>query len=81
MGNRFNWNLEVWGDGTIRLVQWDSMHGEDIILVLNDDGTASQTITAYKDDDDEMGTELRRPVELVPLLRQWAIDQKAKGAT
>ncbi len=28
--------LETWGDGSVVLVHWDSMHGNDIRIVLHD---------------------------------------------
>lgn len=27
-------DLERWGDGTIRLVHWDSLHGQDVVFRL-----------------------------------------------
>ena len=35
-----NLELMVWGDGTIRLTYWDSMHGNDRIYVLGRTGLA-----------------------------------------
>ena len=37
--SRNNLELLRWGDGSARLVYWDSLHGEDIIFTLKDDGT------------------------------------------
>lgn len=37
-----NKNLELmeWGDGTIRLTYWDSLHGENESYILDADGQA-----------------------------------------
>ena len=35
--NKNNLELSKWGDGTIRLTYWDSLHGEDVSYILNDD--------------------------------------------
>ncbi len=62
-------NLELlqWGDGTIRLAFWDSLHGDDKIFILEESGQAF--ISEYTDDSDE---EVRIPVDLVAELRKLA---------
>lgn len=27
-------DLERWGDGTLRLVHWDSLHGDDVVIEI-----------------------------------------------
>jgi hypothetical protein len=36
--------LSDWGDGSVRLTFWDSMHGDDRVFVLLEDGTAAKAI-------------------------------------
>jgi len=55
--------LLEWGDGTIRLSSWDSMHGDDVIFILNEDGTAYRS---YYDGEEER----QEPVNLVIALRE-----------
>ncbi len=53
-----NLELMAWGDGTIRLVHWDHENGDDTVLILSSDGSASKAIL----DDDEQ--EIVTPVNL-----------------
>lgn len=50
-----NLELDVWGNGEVCLTFWDSIHGHDIVFVLNGDGSA--TVDSKKID---LVTELRR---------------------
>lgn len=49
------WQLELmeWGDGTIRLSFWDSLHGHDEVFILNEDGTAERSTGFVSEDSDE----------------------------
>jgi len=38
--------LEVWGDGVVHLVHWDSLHGRDVVLALDESGV----LASYYDD-------------------------------
>lgn len=48
-------DLENWGDGTLRLVHWDSLHGDDIVLEIRlgaayehkNDETREVNLTSY----------------------------------
>ena len=62
-----NMELMKWGDGTIRLTFWDNVHGDDIMIVLNEDGTAQQSVAMHED-----GREDFAPVDLVATLRKMA---------
>lgn len=68
--------LGTWGDGTIRLAFWDSMHGDDRIFILNEDGTVGQHTYVYESEDDEEGREVVTPVDLVAKLRELATGWK-----
>jgi len=37
-------DLETWGDDTTRLVHWDHLHGDDVIFILYDDGSACKKV-------------------------------------
>ena len=40
MMSKNNLELTRWGrDGNIRLAYWDSLHGDDVVFLLNEDGT------------------------------------------
>ena len=58
--------LETWGDGTTRLTHWDSVHGDDVVFVLRDDGAFRST---YDGDGEER---LLEQVDLVAELRRLA---------
>ena len=58
-----NLELMVWGDGTIRLSWWDSLHGEDKVFVLDDDGNA------YMQDDDGSKVEIPLVLDLRDLAK------------
>lgn len=51
------WELGRWKDGTKRLVYWDYMAGDDIVIILLPDGTAA--IETTNEDD----TETRTPID------------------
>jgi sensor domain CHASE-containing protein len=70
-----DFELGAWGDGTIRLVFWDSAAGNDIVFVLDSDGQAYRA--SYVGDD----TEARTPVQLVLALRELAQKKKDTGET
>lgn len=48
------WRLEfgVWGDDSLRLAFWDSLHGEDEIYRLDPDGTIWKSV-AHPDNTEE----------------------------
>ena len=58
------WQLVKYKDGTIALYFEDSAAGDDIVLQINEDGTASRV--TYDDNDEKR----RRPVDLYAFLRQ-----------
>ena len=58
--------LTVWGDGTIRLYAENTITGGDIVIVLEEDG--GHLVTAINAD----GTEIRTPIDLVAYLRTTA---------
>jgi hypothetical protein len=39
--------LGVWGDGEVCLAFWDSLHGDDHLFTLNEDGTIQEGDTVY----------------------------------
>lgn len=59
-----DFELLAWGDGTTRLTYWNTATGEDIVIVLADDGQA-YLVTDIADD----GQEQRQGIDLVPYLR------------
>lgn len=71
MSNGFEWELCEWGDGTIRLTYWDSLTAQDIVYVLNDDGTVERSEWVYNGDDDESGHEVMTRVNLSLALRAF----------
>lgn len=60
--------LLTWGDGTIRLSFWDSLHGQDRIFILEADGRAYEA--------DEADT--RTSVDLVLELRKMAMSESER---
>lgn len=58
--------LLAWGDGTIRLSFWDSLHGSVRDFILGEDGRA------YIEIEQSDGTEIREPVDLIAELRKMA---------
>jgi hypothetical protein len=66
--------LMVWGDGTIRLAHWDRLHGDDIVITLGKDGTA--TGTGYGRPEQKRGLEPYPIDNLVLFLRQLAQREK-----
>lgn len=52
-------NLECWGDGIIRLVHWDLLHGNDIVFVLRTDGVYKSIPDDQLEVVDDLATELR----------------------
>ena len=58
-----NFELLRWNDDRIVLTHWDSYHGDDITLILNEDGSA-----AVFSDDGDIDTET--PVDPVLFLRR-----------
>ncbi len=70
MSNGHRWELSEWGDGTVRLAHWNSLTGEDTIIVLNPDGTAS--LSSYTDDSD---TEIYQAINLQQYLTGWLAAQ------
>lgn len=54
-------NLERWGDGTFRLVHWDAMRGDDIILEL-------VAGAAHEHTWDKNGNKVVKEVDLVAFL-------------
>lgn len=46
MSNGHRLELSEWGDGTLRLAYWDSLHGMDLILVVKPDGGVMQSTYA-----------------------------------
>lgn len=61
--NNPEWELSKWGDGTTRIVKWDYMHGEDVMIILEADGKA------YLHHYDENEIEVRTPIDLVLYFR------------
>lgn len=68
-------NIELlkWGDGTIRLAFWDSLHGDDAIFVLWKNGQAFRSEVEYASPDDEVGMHHMTPVNLVRELYSLAL--------
>jgi hypothetical protein len=60
--------LGQWGDGTIRLAFWDSLHGADVFFVLSAGGKAYRA-----GDEQEDGSEVLTEVDLVEVLRAMAV--------
>jgi hypothetical protein len=56
--------LEEWGDGTIRLVHWDAHRGNDVIFVLHESGLVAKAETHECGDGliivENLGLELRK---------------------
>ena len=50
--------LLKWGDGSIRLTFWDTMHGKDVVFILDEDGSA------YVEQEDETRTAVDLALEL-----------------
>ena len=69
-----DFELLKWGDHTIRLSHWDSLHGVDKIYILNKDGTVD---VEWADSEDEKV--YRHPVNLVQELRELALAAAGEG--
>lgn len=65
--------LSTWGDDSIRLAFWDSIHGKDRIYILNADGSA-HFAQPTDDPEGESDEEALTVVELVTTLRRLLAD-------
>jgi len=76
MSKGYEWGLLHWGNGEVHLTYWDSLHGDDINLILNADGTVERHTYEYPPGTtpDDAGLEVRTPVDLVALLREFALN-------
>ncbi len=68
MSNGWKFELSEWGDGTTRLAFWDSMSGDDVIYVLNEDGSVD--VSHF----DENEIETRTRINLALELRRFAAE-------
>jgi hypothetical protein len=70
MSNGWQLELSTWGDGTVRLAFWDSLHGHDEVFRLNEDGTADRS-TGFIDEDSDEESWMR--VDLSSSLRELLV--------
>lgn len=63
-----DFELLKWGDGTIRLAYWDSLHGDDILFVLDENGKAYRA----RQHEDMEGAEYVEEANLIEELRKLA---------
>lgn len=66
MSSGYRLELMKWGDGNDTLAYWDSMHGDDVVIVLTDAGAFERT---YTEGDDGKLQPVLSPVDLTTRLR------------
>lgn len=62
--SRNNLELARWGDGSVRIAFWDSMHGEDVIIEITPDGAIQHGHEVVGYDESAELIETRTPVNL-----------------
>lgn len=75
MSNGYRWELLEGENGVVFLSYWDTMHGNDVVLTINPDGTIIES--AYEEDEDgeavydSHGELIDRPVPVPDLIERF----------